>query len=326
MTIVLVIIAIVAIVAAMLFAQLVYTMSRNPTTPWETAIAHYAEAERAPVVVSLTTTPGRLQGLTLQKVLGSVLAQDPAPQAIEINIPYEMKRLGIPYHVPQWLLDSPVSVHRCEDLGPATKYVSTLERHAAQNQDQKILVMDDDMIMPPGLVGAADASMDRHPDAAVCGHGMVLQNKGTPDVKLSLTNFVTGHKTVVRFISQHPQSIDKEDDYQVVDLVTGYQGFGVRPRFFDIAKLSQYEGLPPEALFVDDMVISARLAEQKVARIVVGSFKTFTLENALAVLLFIAEWLKNYVKPDVHSETLSLGPNRRNRNNDIVAQHFWRVW
>jgi hypothetical protein len=326
MTVVLVIIAAAAIVAALLFAHLVHTMSRNSTTPWDTAIAHYAEAERVPVVVSLTTTPGRLQGSTIQKVLASVLAQEPAPQAIEINIPYTMKRLGTPYQVPQWLLDSPVSVHRCEDLGPATKYVSTLQRYAAKNPDQKVLVIDDDMIMPPGLVGAADASMDRHPEAAVCGHGMMLRHKTTPRVKLSNANFVTGHKTILRAISQSPQTITKEDDYQVVDLVTGYQGFGVRPRFFDIAKLSQYDDLPPEALFVDDMVISARLAERKVPRIVVGSFKTFTLESPLAVLLFIADWLKNYIKPDFHSETLSSGVNRSTRNNNVVARYFWRVW
>ena len=49
--------------------------------------------------------------------------------------------------------------------------------------------MDDDMIMPPGLVGAANASMDAHPDSAICGHGMVLKNKGTADVTFSLVNF-----------------------------------------------------------------------------------------------------------------------------------------
>jgi len=319
-------ISIVAVLALLLFGSIVRSLSCNPLTPWNKAVTHFSNADRVPVVVSLTTTPNRLQGRTIRNVLASVLAQDPAPQAVEINIPYEMKRLGTKYCVPQWLIDSPVNIYRCEDLGPATKFVSTLQRYAEKNSDQKVLVIDDDMIMPAGLVGAANASMDTHPDCAVCGHGMVLKNKGTPRVRLSLTNFVTGQKTILRVLSEHRQDIKHVDDVQSVDLVTGYQGYGVRPRFFDIAKLAEYSDLPHEAVFVDDMVISARLAEQNVPRIVCGSFKPFTLENAMTVIGFVAVWLKNIVKPDFRSETLSSGVNRSNHNNDIVARHFWKVW
>lgn len=326
MTVAVILIVIVAVVVLVFFASLIHSLSCNPLTSWETAVAKYLQAKRVPVVVSLTTTPQRLQGTTIKNVLASVMAQNPAPQAIEMNIPYEMKRLGTPYTVPQWLIDSPVEIHRCDDLGPATKYASTLQRYAVKNADQKVLVIDDDMIMPPGLVGAANASMDAHPDSAVCGHGMVLKNKGTPQVKLSLTNFVTGQKTLVRGISQHRQDIHNAEDVQSVDLVTGYQGYGVRPRFFNMAKLTDYSDLPREALFVDDMVISARLAERNVTRIVCGTFKPFTLENSMRVIGFIVEWLKNYVKPDPRAETLSSGPNRSNRNNNIVARHFWQVW
>ncbi|WP_269582967.1 hypothetical protein [Roseibium sp. Sym1] len=329
LTVAVVLIAIVvvaAVAAALLFGSVVHALSRNPVPPWDTAVTRYAASEHVPVVVSLTTMPNRLQGKTIRNVLASVLAQDPAPQAVEINIPYEMKRLGTQYTLPQWLIDSPVDIHRCEDLGPATKYVSTLQRYADKNADQKILVVDDDMIMPAGLVGAANASMDAHPDCAVCGHGMVLKGKGTPQVKLSLTNFVTGHKTILRVLSEHRQDIRHADDVQRVDLVTGYQGYGVRPRFFEIEKLADYAELPDEAVFVDDMVISARLAERNVPRIVCGSFKTFTLESAMTVVGFLAKWLKNCVKPNYRSETLSNSVNRSNHNNDVVARHFWKVW
>ncbi|MHA7776907.1 hypothetical protein [Roseibium sp. M-1] len=318
--------AAVAVLTFVLFVSVVYSLSCNPLTSWKSALARYSKSERVPVVVSLTTTPNRLQGTTIKNVLASVLAQDPAPQAVEINIPYEMKRLGTKYSVPQWLIDSPIAVHRCEDLGPATKYVSTLQRYAEKDADQKVLVIDDDMIMPVGLVGAASASMDAHPDCAVCGHGMVLKNKGTPQVRLSLTNFVTGHKTVLRVLSEHRQEIRHVGDFQKVDMVTGYQGYGVRPRFFDIAKLAAYSDLPDEAAFVDDMVISARLAERGIPRIVCGSFRPFTLESAMTVIAFVAVWLKNLIKPDFRSETLSSGVNRSNHNNDVVARHFWKVW
>lgn len=321
--------AILSLAAALvvcLACAVIYVLSRNPVPSWDTSTARFTTSKRVPVVVSLTTTPNRLQGKSIQKVLASVLAQDPAPLAVEINIPFKMKRLGTDYDVPQWLIDSPVDIHRCEDLGPATKYVSTLERYAVRNLDQKILIIDDDMIMPVGLVGAADMSMDAHPDCAVCGHGMVLKNKGTSKVKLSLTNFVTGQKTILRMLSKHRQDIKNVNDFQTVDLVTGYQGYGIRPRFFTISKLSDYTSLPHEAVFVDDMVISARLAENGVSRVVVGSFRTFTLESAVKVIGFLGEWIKNYVKPDFQSETLSSGVNRSNRNNNVVARHFWKVW
>lgn len=326
MNVAVILVAIVAVVAVVLIGALIYSLSCNPVPSWETAVARYPDAKRVPVVVSLTTTPNRLQGTTIRSVLAAVMAQDPAPQAIEFNIPHEMKRLGTRYTVPQWLIDSPVDIHRCDDLGPATKYASTLQRYAAENPDQKVLVIDDDMIMPPGLVGGVNASMDAHPDSAVCGHGMVLKNKGTQQVKLSLTNFVTGQKTLLRAISEHRQDIRSADDVQSVDMVTGYQGYGVRPRFFEMAKLIDYSHLPPEAAFVDDMVISARLAERDVTRLVCGTFKPFTLENSMRVIEFLGEWLKNYIKPDPRAETLSSGPNRSNRNNNVVARHFWQVW
>lgn len=319
-------IVIVAIGCAVFAGTLVRSLSCNPVPSWEAAIVQYPKTKRVPVVVSLTTTPERLQGATIKKVLASVLAQDPAPQALEMNIPYVMKRSGAQYTIPQWLLDSPVEIHRCDDLGPATKYVSTLQRYAVKSADQKILIIDDDMIMPSGLVGAADASMDAHPDSAVCGHGMVLKNKGTPEVRFSLTNFVSGQKSTLRAISQHRQTIRKSSDVQNVDVVTGYQGYGVRPRFFETTGLADYSNLPVEAVFVDDMVISARLAERNVPRIVCGSWKPFTLESSEQVVRFIGEWLKALVKPDSRAEALSSGVNRSNRNNNVVAHHFWKVW
>ena len=112
MTVAVVLILIAALVAAVFFGSLVYSLSCNPMTSWQAATEHYAVAERVPVVVSLTTTPTRLQGTTIRHVLASVLAQDPAPQAVEMNIPYEMKRLGTKYTVPQWLIDSPVAINR----------------------------------------------------------------------------------------------------------------------------------------------------------------------------------------------------------------------
>jgi hypothetical protein len=326
MIVVSILVGIGACVAAIFFGFLIYSLSNNPLTPWDKAVSQFRKNRRVPVVVSLTTMPSRLQGTTIKNVLASVMAQDPAPQAIELNIPYEMKRLGTKYTVPQWLIDSPIDIYRCDDLGPATKYASTLERYATKNPDQKVLVMDDDMIMPLGLLEAANTSMDAHPDSAICGHGMVLKDKGSPKVKFSLIRFVTGQKTLLRRISLHKQQIEGRDDVQEVDIVTGYQGYGVRPRFFEMSVLLDYSDLPPEAVFVDDMVISGRLAQRGVPRLVSGAWRPFALENSIQVILFIGVWLKNLFKPDPGSETLSSGVNRSNHNNDVVVRHFWQVW
>lgn len=319
-------VSIAALAMVVLTGAIIRSLTCNPLVPWDIAVSRYSKSKRVPLIVSLTTTPKRLQEATIRSVLASVLVQNPAPEAVEINIPHEMKRLGLKYEIPQWLMDSPVEIHRCEDLGPATKYASTLQRYDIKNKDQKVLVIDDDMIMPSGLVGAANASMDAYPDSAVCGHGMVLKEKGSPKVRFSLTNFVTGNNKILRWISQHQQWIRSAEDVQAVDIITGYQGYGVRPRFFDVATLVDYSDLPSEAFFVDDMVISARLAERGVPRIVCGSFRTFTLENSIKVALFVSEWLRNLIKLDPRTDNLSSGVNRSDHNNNVVVRHFWRVW
>jgi hypothetical protein len=82
---------------------------------------------RPRVVVSMTTTPGRI-GL-LGPALDSLAKQSWKPDRVVINVPLWSRRFNSSYAVPPSLAARApfVQVHRCaEDFGPATKLVPTL--------------------------------------------------------------------------------------------------------------------------------------------------------------------------------------------------------
>lgn len=301
---------------------ILWSLSDQQDLPeWEEAVAQYENAARVPVVVTLTTMPNRLTSGMMKTSLISVLTQNPAPEKIELNVPYTLKRKGTKYVIPDWLSESPVHIYRCEDEGPATKYLPTLRRYAKTNPQKKLFVIDDDMIMPAKLIASVNESMDDHPDKAICGHGNVLHQKGSQKVSFDLNSFVEPQQNFISDLSLHGKAVDANVGYQEVDIITGYNGFGIRPVFFDVDKLSDYSDLPKNARFVDDIVISARLAERNVPRIVTSKLKPFKLEKG-RLLDFIVNW----VKPNDNTEDLSCTENKTQNNNNEIVKHFWKVW
>jgi len=103
------------------------------------------------VVVSLTTTPGRIN--LLKPTLNSLAAQTLKPDRVILNVPLFSTRFNKTYEVPSWLLQRAPFVHvnRCEhDYGPATKLIPTLtlEPHGST----LIITVDDEYAYPPVLV------------------------------------------------------------------------------------------------------------------------------------------------------------------------------
>ena len=168
-----IVILFIVIICSFLQSQIT-TKNKKYNVDWKDATQMYINSVKAgnivPIVVSLTTIPMRMKDDgELQPFLKSLLTQDIVPIAIELNVPYIMKRKNIPYVIPDYLIDCEViSVNRCDDKGPATKYIPTLMKY----QDQpytKILVMDDDLILDENFIGDVYKESLKYPDCVIAG-------------------------------------------------------------------------------------------------------------------------------------------------------------
>lgn len=202
-----------------------------------------ANPHRSEVVVSLTTIPSRLPHLG--NTLKSLLRQTRAPQEIRLNIPPFSRRENTAYVVPEWLQRLRcVRVVPCDDYGPATKFIPTL---LAEPPDRLVLVVDDDRIYPASLLADLEQAARGHPDAALGTCGWVVP-KDMVDRPTNFSNLFPRPPAPIMSTKIRRQ--------RPVDILKGVSGYVVRPRFFDLAKLTDYSGAPEEAFFVDDVWLS----------------------------------------------------------------------
>ena len=118
------------------------------------------------VVVSMTTTPGRIS--LLGPVLDSLAQQTLPPSCVYVNVPTWSKRFNSTYVIPQELLARApqVIVNRCDlDYGPLTKLVPTLMLET--NPNTLIVTVDDEYFYPPQLLAELVAQHLRTPHAAL---------------------------------------------------------------------------------------------------------------------------------------------------------------
>ena len=194
-----------------------------------------------PIFISLTTTPKRIPKIF--ETLKSLLDQSVKVDKIYVCIPYTFKRTGEPYQVPELLLNlKSVEIVRCEDFGPGTKLLPILN---IVSPDDKIIYLDDDNIYPYTLVETLVKKSDQYPNSALCVAGL----------KVNFDTFET-FKTV-----------SKKDDF--VDIVQGYGGVLVKPRFFS-EKVYELNLAPKEARLSDDFWFSCNLDVCGVKRIKLG--------------------------------------------------------
>lgn len=208
--------------------------------------------DRSEAVVCLTTIPSRLPRLA--PTLKSLLAQDLPVARIRLHLPAVSRREGCGYAVPDWLraLAAVEVVEVDRDWGPATKLIPALEAFAP---DQPLIVVDDDMLYPPTLVSGLMGHAKRRPDDAIASSGWV--------VPLDLTDRPTRWWTHLFRISPAPVLATLVFAPYRVDVVQGYSGYLVRPRFFDLSAVRDYQGAPEAAFFVDDVWFSAHCRAAK---------------------------------------------------------------
>jgi hypothetical protein len=203
------------------------------------------------VIVTLTTIPSRL-GL-IAPTLKSLLRQTARPREIRLCLPPWSEREQRAYVVPEWLHGLRcVTVVRCADEGPATKFLSTLR---ASPPDQLVLVVDDDRIYHAGLLEALARQAAAAPDRAFAAAGW--------SAPADLVDRPTTLGARLRGAAHVPVRANQLGAPRRVDVMQGLHGYLVRPRFFDLAALGDFRAAPPAVRTVDDVWISAHCRAEK---------------------------------------------------------------
>jgi hypothetical protein len=208
-----------------------------------------ASSERSDIIVGLTTIPSRLPFLV--PTLKSLLLQNVLPRKILLHLPEHSRREQVEYSVPQELegLDV-IKIVRCPDWGPATKILPTL---LESDPDQRVVAVDDDRIYRPTLLEDLLAASERNPDAAAGCFGLIVPLDRV-DRRRGLVGRTIDGLRYGRGVSlrgsrlRHPLP---------VDILHGYGGVMVRPRFFDLDRLQDLQSAPEAAWLEDDTWFAA---------------------------------------------------------------------
>ena len=127
------------------------------------------------IYVSLSTIPQRVKNINLS--VDSLLKQTKKPDKIFINIPNKYKRFDEMVNdnqIPKFS-DSRVEVTRCEDCGPGTKLLGSLDK---LNKDSLLILADDDHIYEDYMIEKFYYFYSRAPNNAYSFYVHPLGNLG----------------------------------------------------------------------------------------------------------------------------------------------------
>lgn len=257
-------------------------------------------AARSDIVVCLTSIPSRLSRIDL--TLKSLLAQTMAPAAIRLHLPLRSRRESEPYVLPSWLDGlRVVSVVRCDDEGPATKLLPAL----TLKPDQRLLVVDDDRVYKRHFVSEFDRWSRILPESALGTRGWDVPGDLTDRPTTTLNNLLQRPPVPVlatRIRAPRPAHV-----------LQGLGGVLVRPRFFDRAAVSSFQGAPEAARFVDDVWFAAHcLVPKTIVPIRRSNFPSY--------------WDERRHKRSSLGLLNRGGGDVERRNNTILIRHFKDRW
>lgn len=198
---------------------------------------------KSKIVVCLTTIPSRVK--YLEATLRSIQNQSIKPSSIELNIPYKYRRSDIG-QIELASIPEAFDIYRCEDFGPATKLIPTLERHPSS--DTLIIYCDDDRIYHKDWIKRLVSTYQANPGCCIFENGTDLYYHWQRANK----NWLYRLKRIASLGVWKPQH--KIHD---VDILEGFGGVLVTSQMFDSSVLS----IPDCFLFVDDIWFSAKLAQ-----------------------------------------------------------------
>ncbi|EBA03194.1 hypothetical protein RB2150_17619 [Rhodobacterales bacterium HTCC2150] len=195
------------------------------------------------IVVCLTTIPSRVK--YLERTLKSIQNQSLKPSSIELNIPHKYRRSDIG-QIELASIPEAFDIYRCEDFGPATKLIPTLERY--RSSDTLIIYCDDDRIYHKDWIKRLISTHQANPGCCIFESGADLSYHWHQANK----NWLYRLKRLASLGLWKPKN--KMHD---ADIVEGYGGVLVTSQMFD----SSVRQIPDCFTFVDDIWFSAKLAQ-----------------------------------------------------------------
>lgn len=253
------------------------SLSQIAALYWRALRLHRTQAAPKPVapaavrdkriVITLTTIPSRAN--RVRPALLSLLDQTCPADRIVLCLPHQSRRSAQPYPAPEALnLPGGVDILRCEDEGPATKYLPTLRAEP----DALIIVVDDDVIYPRDFIASLLAAHRDHPNAVPGMRGVRLQ-PGVPFPEL--THILCS----------------AQDAPKPVDILFGTWGYLLPPGLLD-AGVHDFSGYPEAVRWQDDVWISGHLARCGVQRLVIPTrnFPVETLSSSIDALTDGPNW------------------------------------
>lgn len=214
-------------------------------------------------IVTLSSIPPRFDALG--PTLDSLLAQDHPPDEIQLWIPHAYRRFA------DWdgrlpAVPEGVAILRPEaDLGPATKILPALQRHAGEAVN--VVLCDDDRAYRSDWLGWLQRVSAERPGHCIVTHGRHLPGYlGRPSRRvdrLPRANMVPGATTLsyglnefLRILRRQP--LKRSSGY--ADLVYGYCGVLMRPDYMP----PEVFDIPPLLWAHDDIWLSGHLERRGV--------------------------------------------------------------
>lgn len=259
-------------------------------------------------IISLTTIPDRLKHI--KPILISLLDSSVRVEEIRLNIPYKSCK-GIKYNIPKWLTKlKSVKIYRTEkDWGPATKLLPTLlDSFKKQNYNQKIIVVDDDVIYGHYLVETINDYFEKY-NYSWIRNSNEYHSSWSRKVAITMYGDKIDSKNRMKYdFSTRTNNYLKGDKY--TDVLRGHAAYMVTPNMFT-KEIFNYSSYPAECFFVDDNYFSSHLKLNNVRILMAGI-------NYKAVPL--AENFNGGI------DALHQTHNKNGKNEIIVNTHFNKLY
>ena len=190
-----------------------------------------------------------------------------------------------------------------KDWGPATKFIPAI---LSQTSEQKILVVDDDNIYPRSLVkGFYDYSL-KNVDCILTTSGWRVPADLVDRPTTLWSNIMKSPPT--------PVTGRRVSGLYKTDIIQGYSGYLIQPRFFDLDAVCDYSGAPEAARFVDDVWVSAQAKVEK---------HIFPCRR----FCYSVFWKKELYKGSSLAKINNWGKeDYSQRNNSVMIQFFKNRW
>ena len=210
------------------------------------------------MIVSLTTIPQRIQHIKL--VIESIKRQTKPVSKILLWIPYTYKG-KYEYDIPQFLYEEDlVEIIRCEDVGPATKFLHTIKE---LESEEEFVVIDDDQIYSQYLIEDLTSAPFLTGAKGVKGTYWI-DHDGNPARRRDDTAPNKQRKPLRHIITKKEDYLNRFN-FSTVPIICGCDGILLKPGFFT----KDIYDIPKQFFNCDDIWLSGCLEKNKIKKYVV---------------------------------------------------------